>query len=441
MHDEYTVSVVFDESLGFGLLQVGTINIVPKHPDEYILLTKNPYWWGKEPNVDGIRIDVVYGQAARILAMRQGEVDTERYELMGAANIQAVLDAPELKIITEERPVPSQWDYVLGFNLTIPGLDDPIVRKAISYAIDREEIIEVARGGYGTATWSVIPEAFFPAYYDESGRFPEQNVTYANQLLDEAGYIDTDGDGIRNFPDSPDEMVFDLQVLSWDIISVDAGVAIREQLEKIGIKITVAITDDAIMYPNLYELPRNYRMYEMSHGFGGYPDHVWWHMHSSNDVSWGDNCYGLHNVIMDAALDALLSATNDTASKAAAAEVQRLSVELAPYIPLFLSDDTHAIRREWVNYTFVPGGIFTSMNRLTMLNIYKAPPEELPPMINIMSPTNATYDVTNIPLNFTVDEPTSWICYSLNDAANVTITGNITLTNLPYVTPHSCIRK
>jgi len=467
VHDAYTVSAVFNESLGFGLMQIGEINIVPKHirdwgdwqhgysqhnecwddpgnvtahtgsgpfkfvervENEYILLEKNTDWWGKEPNVDGIRIDVIRGETARILAMRQGKADTERYELTGAADIQAVLAAPELKVITG---IASQWDYVLGFNLTIPGLDDPIVRKAICYAIDRQEIIDVARGGYGTATWTTVPEAFFPTYYNESGKFPEQNVTYANQLLDDAGYNDTDEDGIRNFP-SGGNMVFDLQVLSWDTISVDAGIAIHDELAEIGISVTVAITDDAVMYPNLYAIPRNYRMYEMSHGFGGYPDHVWYRMHSINDRDWGDNRYGLHNVTMDTALDNLIHAINDTARKAAATEVQELSVELVPYIPLFLSDDTHAIRKEWVNYTFVPGGIFTSMNRLTMINIYEAAPEVLPPTIVVLSPANATYDVRNVSLIFTVDKATSWIGYSLDGGANVTITGNTTLTSLSY---------
>jgi len=467
VHDAYTVSAVFNESLGFGIMQIGEINIVPMHirdwgdwqngnsqhaecwddpgnvtahtgsgpfkfvervENEYILLEKNADWWGKEPNVDGIRIDVIRGESARILAMRQGTADTERYELTGAADIQAVQSAPELKVITG---IASQWDYVLGFNLTIPGLDDPIVREAICYAIDRQEIIDVARGGYGTATWTTIPEAFFPAYYNESGKFPAQNITYANQLLDDAGYNDTDDDGIRNFP-SGGNMVFDLQVLSWDTISVDAGIAIHDELAEVGISVTVAITDDAVMYPNLYDIPRNYRMYEMSHGFAGYPDHVWYRMHSINDRDWGDNSFGLHNDTMDAALDDLMHAINDTARKAAATEVQELSAELAPYIPLFLSDDTHAIRKEWVNYTFVPGGIFTSMNRLTMLNIYEAPPEILPPTIVVLSPANATYDATNISLIFTVDKATSWIGYSLDGAANVTITENTTLTSLSY---------
>jgi len=404
--DDYTVSVVFNETMGFGLSQLGDLEIIPKHiwngvapddarwddptnvtahigsgpfiftervTDEYILLDRNEDWWGKKPNVDGIRIDIIVGQSARILAMRQGEADTERYELWGT-DVNTVIAAPELKVVTG---VVSQWDYVLGFNLTVPGLDDARVREAISYALDRERIILIARLGWGTATWSVIPQSYFPTYYSATGRFPEQNVTYANEILDAAGYLDTDADGIREFPgDSFKELGFDMMVLSWDIISVDAGAIIAEQLEDIGISVSVEFTDDAVMYPAIYALPRDYRMYEMSHGFDSTPDHVWERMHSSNDIDWGNNCYGLHNDTMDAALDGILHARNDTERLTRAREIQELAVEIAPYIPLFLSDDTHAIRKEWVNYTLVPGGPFTGFNRLTMLNIYSE--EEVP---------------------------------------------------------------
>jgi len=53
-----------------------------------------------------------------------------------------------------------------------------------------------------------------------------------------------------------------------------------------------------------------------------------------------------------------------------------------------------------------------------------------PPKISILSVNNETYYSTEVPLNFTVDEPVSWIGYSLNGKANVTITGNIILTGL-----------
>jgi len=409
--DDYTVEVAFDDPQGFGLSKLGDLEIIPKHiwdgiahddarwddpnnatahigsgpfifeervPDEYISLETNENWWGKEPNVDGIRIEVIVGQSARILAMRQGEADTERYELWGT-DVNTVIEAPELKVVTG---IVSQWDYVLGFNLTIPGLDDVSVRKAICYALDREQIVTIARLGWGTETYSVMPESYFPTYYNATGKFPEQNITYANQILDDAGYLDTDTDGIREFPgDQTKELSYDMMVLSWDIISVDAGAAIAEQLEEINMSVSVEITDDAVMYPALYELPRNYRAYEMSHGFSSIPDHVWDRMHSDNDIDWGNNCYGLHNDTMDTALDGMLHAESDAERIAKAKEIQELAAEMVPYIPLFLSDDTHAIRNEWVNYTLVPGGPFTSHNRLAMINIYSE--EVVPPPAGI----------------------------------------------------------
>ncbi len=53
--------------------------------------------------------------------------------------------------------------------------------------------------------------------------------------------------------------------------------------------------------------------------------------------------------------------------------------------------------------------------------------DKTPPKIAIMSPQNTTYPPTGIPLNFTVNESTSWVGYSINNQANVTLTGNSAL--------------
>lgn len=55
-----------------------------------------------------------------------------------------------------------------------------------------------------------------------------------------------------------------------------------------------------------------------------------------------------------------------------------------------------------------------------------------PPRISILAPLDRTYDATAIPLNFIVREPASWIGYSLDADANVTIAGNTTLSGLSY---------
>ena len=66
-------------------------------------------------------------------------------------------------------------------------------------------------------------------------------------------------------------------------------------------------------------------------------------------------------------------------------------------------------------------------NNLLYWDSYSPPP----PKISIMSPENKTYTESNVTLSFTVNKPVTWIGYSLDNQAQVTITENTTLTNLP----------
>jgi ABC-type transport system substrate-binding protein len=392
------VVVVFDQPFTFAIDNLGSMHMLPKHiregvaadaavwddatnvtahigsgpfkfvsrtPDEFIQMERNDDWWGPDnpyvgqlPNIESLRIDVVLGQDARILAMRSGEADTERYEVFGAY-VNSILNAPELQLVTG---VVSQWDYVLGFNTTVAPFDDPDVRDAIALAIDRQQLVNIGRLGFGTPTNSCIPAEFFPSYFDNDGAFPAQDVDAAIDLLNDT-YTDADDDGFF------DGLDFDLWVLSWDDISVATGTGIRIQLADIGIDCTVVVTDDGPMYTGIYEEPRAFIAYEMSHGYSAVPDHVWWRMHSDNIVDWGDNCYGLDNATVDSNLDDFVGATPATIV-AAARQVQIDCLEHKPFIPLFLSDDTHAMRAEWVNFTSPPGGPFTSFNPRAMVFMY-----------------------------------------------------------------------
>ena len=67
---------------------------------------------------------------------------------------------------------------------------------------------------------------------------------------------------------------------------------------------------------------------------------------------------------------------------------------------------------------------------IVYFTIQTTPPDTTPPTISIVSPENKTYDTTDIPLTFTVDESVSWMAYSLDGQANMTITGNTTLSGL-----------
>lgn len=61
-------------------------------------------------------------------------------------------------------------------------------------------------------------------------------------------------------------------------------------------------------------------------------------------------------------------------------------------------------------------------------------PDNIPPVVSLLSANNKTYKTSNVPLDFTIDEPFSQIKYSLDRQENITIIGNTTLTGLSYGT-------
>ncbi|PVX27020.1 MAG: hypothetical protein CW716_04445 [Candidatus Bathyarchaeum sp.] len=79
-----------------------------------------------------------------------------------------------------------------------------------------------------------------------------------------------------------------------------------------------------------------------------------------------------------------------------------------------------------VNYT----DSFFGENVSVVFTVNKTVPDTTPPAVTVLSPTNTTYTSNDVPLDFTVDEPTDWICYSLDGQSNITINGNTTLTGL-----------
>ena len=89
-----------------------------------------------------------------------------------------------------------------------PALQDINVRHAIFHAIDREGLFERVDLGLGAVGTTISPSAD-PSWIPDLG---DENFTYdpdlANEMLDEAGYLDTDGDGVREMPDGSRPLEF-----------------------------------------------------------------------------------------------------------------------------------------------------------------------------------------------------------------------------------------
>ena len=151
------------------------------------VVTKNPSYWKHEVLLDGLELSTLQDSAAILAAFRTGKlpyvtVDEAQIEALRASN-------PDVDFI--QTPV-LYGGFVFGFDLTEPPFNDDRVRQALSLAMNRQRIIDIAYGGRGLA----VPEMAWPFLFDqpptaeELGPWWRLDLTQAKQLLDAAGVPD-----------------------------------------------------------------------------------------------------------------------------------------------------------------------------------------------------------------------------------------------------------
>lgn len=165
----------------------GPFRFVEYTPSQRIVLEKNEDYYdkgegdapGRMAQVDRVEVYIMDDSAAVVSALRSGQLD-----------IAAILDAEDAKVLEGEFDIynsPQNMVQSLFLNHEVAPFDDARVRKAVSYAVNRQEIVDGVFGGYATA----LPSNFSPvmaAYYnsDLEGTY-EYNVEQAKALLKEAG--------------------------------------------------------------------------------------------------------------------------------------------------------------------------------------------------------------------------------------------------------------
>ncbi|TNJ42691.1 peptide ABC transporter substrate-binding protein [Phaeobacter sp. B1627] len=112
-----------------------------------------------------------------------------------------------------------------------PFLSDPAVYKAMSMAIDRELLVEIGYGKAGrvSCSWVPAPEAF--AINPEG--CDVQDIAGANAMLDAAGIVDTDGDGVREKDGTPLKILYQT---STNAVRQDFQALIKQWWSEIGIE-------------------------------------------------------------------------------------------------------------------------------------------------------------------------------------------------------------
>ncbi|MBC9824173.1 ABC transporter substrate-binding protein [Terrabacter sp. MAHUQ-38] len=300
-------------------------------------LTKNPnYWQAGKQNIPGIRMLAFAGNDPANLATTNGETD---WADQFVPNIEKTFVAKD----PAHRhywfpPVGSTIHWQL--NTTKAPYDDVRVRKALSTAVNRDQVVKVGMSGYAQPADCTGLSGGYNTWRDESVAgacsWTKFDVAAANAALDAAG-LPKGGDGFRTLTDGkPWEVRISVGSASSDWLSVANVIA--QNLAAVGVKARVDSKDWAVVVAG-YEDGSFDTGIVWSNG-GPTPYQYYRGVMSTETVKKAgekatENYHRFGDAAADKALAAFAATSDESAQKQAASQLQRIYDETAPVVPLF----------------------------------------------------------------------------------------------------------
>jgi len=243
--DEYTVQFTLKEPDSMFLFNLarGDSVIVPNgagdelksHPDgtgpfkfvewvrgDHVTLAKFAGYYKRLPYLDKVIIKFIPDPSAQIAALKAGNIDVIAY-IMSPESAVDIANDPRFKVLNGV----STGEVILAINNSRKPFNDLRVRRAISYAINRQEIIKGAMFGYGTPIGSHM-SPINPNYIDLTWLYP-YDPDKARELLAEAGYPN----GFKAVLTLPQPYNY----------SVRSGEIVADQLKRVGIDLKIELID------------------------------------------------------------------------------------------------------------------------------------------------------------------------------------------------------
>jgi peptide/nickel transport system substrate-binding protein len=351
----------------------GPFELVEWRRGDFWRLEANPDYWGGAPKIDEFVFRVFQNEDAMIEALKQGEIDFA--DNITANLFESIVDEPGITTNVGNPVTFTQMSFNLctndvaycrdtGFNHH-PATTDPAFRTAVEYAIDREVLVDRVMLGYGEPDVTVI---LAPKWHHD----PPEVITYdpdeANRILDEAGYADTDGDGIRETPDGePMELRFVVRTEAPETIA--AGEFIVEWLRDIGVSLKTEAVNDSklgdIWYANDYD------MYIWGWGVEPDPNFQLSTYTTGQCGSWSDTCYS--NQEYDRLFTEQQKAASLEERETIVEEMQQILYEDRPELVLWYDKYLQAYRSDtWTGFVKQPsegGTILFQYGHYSLLQI------------------------------------------------------------------------
>ncbi|MDR2615057.1 MAG: ABC transporter substrate-binding protein [Oscillospiraceae bacterium] len=207
---------------------------------------RNPYYWGEQPALESFRVKVIPDNNAKLLALKSGEIDVitgtnslsyDGYnEMSSAAGFAAAISAATDKT------------RYIAFNLAHAGFDDLAVRDALARAVDKDAICASLLSGLEPRADSLFPKSY--PWCDVDVNVRAYDVEAAKAGLDAAGWIDSDGDGIREKDGV--KLSGSMVYMTGNSVMDDLALTVSAQAREIGIELIPKGGDLMSYYADVY---------------------------------------------------------------------------------------------------------------------------------------------------------------------------------------------
>lgn len=226
-------------------------------PNENMKLARNEkYWKEGQPYLDEIEVKIVKDVNTRLLMLQSGEIQwLKDISFLDISRLRADKSSG-----IEVEVMPSTRYYYIPLHNQRPPLDNPKVRQALNYALDKEGMNATIFNDMLQISTDVVTS--FVNGHSVKEPYP-YDPEKAKQLLDEAGLVDTNGDGFRDFDGKEKEFIIVTRKgqRPGDIEIVEQ---VQALLGQVGIKVKVEVMDTATYFTFLNQPMDKAPYYDMT---------------------------------------------------------------------------------------------------------------------------------------------------------------------------------
>ena len=211
----------------------GPFKFVSQTKGQEIVVERNEDYWGGAPETEKVVFKVIPDAASRVLALRSGDVDM--CLKIAESDVVSLEQDPDIVI---NRTLSTFTDFI-QFNTARAPFDDQKVRQAVAWAVDTEAIVDNILDGIGIAARG---RAYSPCMMycapDEELTLYSQDIEKAKACLEESGWTDEDGNGIRE-KDGKELSINIMVGQSWSPREIKIAQVCQSQLEQVDFKVQI----------------------------------------------------------------------------------------------------------------------------------------------------------------------------------------------------------